>query len=108
MALAGIGDASAIIAVADLGLKLAQTLVTIIGDFRDAAININRLRDEIRLTSICLQQLGDLAKQNRLVAGRGVLEATNLRERTRAVIWEIRTVIKKGDDPLQPGDISSN
>ena len=108
MALAGIGDASAIIAVADLGLKLAQTLVTIIGDFRDAAININRLRDEIRLTSICLQQLGDLAKQNKLITGRGVLEATNLRERTRAVIWEIRTVIKKGDDPLQPEDISSN
>lgn len=108
MALAGIGDASAIIAVADLGLRLAQTLVTIIGDFRDAAININRLRDEIHLTSICLQQLGDLAKQNKLIAGRGVLEATNLRERTRAVIWEIRTVIKKGDDPLQPEDISGD
>ena len=105
MALAGIGDASAIIGVAELGLKLAQTLVTIIGDFRDAAVNINRLRDEIHLTSICLQQLGDLAKQNKLIAGRGVLEATNLRERTKAVIWQIRITIKKGDDPLRPDDV---
>jgi hypothetical protein len=53
-----------------------------------------------------LQQLGELAKQNSLLPGRGVLEATNLRERCRAVIWEIRTVIKKGDDPLHPEEIT--
>lgn len=104
--MAGIGEASAILGVAQLGLQLAQTLVTVIGDYRDAATNINRLRDEIHLTSISLQQLGDLAKQNSLLPGRGVLEATNLRERCRAVIWEIRTVIKKGDDPLHPNEIS--
>lgn len=104
--MAGIGEASAILGVAQLGLQLAQTLVTVIGDYRDAAININRLRDEVHLTSICLQQLGDLAKQNSLLPGRGVLETTNLRERCRAVIWEIRTVIKKGDDPLHPDEIS--
>ena len=104
--MAGIGEASAILGVAQIGLQLAQTLVTVIGDYRDAAININRLRDEIHLTSICLQQLGDLAQEGRLIAGRGVLEATNLRERCRAVLWEIRMVIKKGDNPLHPEDIS--
>lgn len=92
--MAGIGEASAILGVAQLGLQLASALVTIIGDYRDAATNINRLRDEVHLTSISLQQLGVLAADNRLLPGRGVLEATNLRERCRAVIWEIRTVIR--------------
>ncbi|RMZ89561.1 hypothetical protein DV736_g3203, partial [Chaetothyriales sp. CBS 134916] len=104
--MAGIGEASAILGVAQLGLQLAQTLVTVIGDYRDAAVNINRLRDEVNLASICLQQLGELAKQGRLIAGRGVLEATNLRERCRAVIWQIRTVIRKGDNPLHPEEIT--
>ena len=106
--MAGIGEASAILGVAQIGLQLAQTLVTVIGDYREAAVNINRLRDEIHLTSICLQQLGDLAQENRLIPGRGVLEATNLRERCRAVIWEIRTVIKKGDNPLHPEAITKD
>ena len=104
--MAGIGEASAILGVAQLGLQLAQTLVIVIGDYRDAAVNINRLRDEIHLTSICLQQLGDLAKEGKLIAGRGIHEATNLRERCRTVIWGIRMVIKKGDDPLHPEKIS--
>lgn len=105
--MAGIGEASAILGVAQLGLQLAQTLVTVIGDYRDAAVNINRVRDEIHLMSISLQQLGDLAKNNSLLPGRGVLEATNLRERCRAVIWEIRTVVKKkSDDPLHPDEIT--
>ena len=106
--MAGIGEASAILGVAQIGLQLAQTLVTVIGDFRDAATNINRLRDEIHLTSVCLQQLGDLAKEDRLIPGRGVLEATNLRERCRGVIWEIRTIIKKGDNPLRPDEITKD
>ena len=106
--MAGLGEASAILGVAQIGLQLAQTLVTVIGDFRDAATNINRLRDEIHLTSICLQQLGDLAKEDRLIPGRGVLEATNLRERCRGVIWEIRTIIKKGDNPLRPDEITKD
>ena len=106
--MAGIGEASAILGVAQIGLQLAQTLVTVIGDYRDAATNINRLRDEIHLTSISLQQLGDLAQGNRLIPGRGVLEATNLRERCRGVIWEIRTVIKKGDNPLHPQEITKD
>jgi hypothetical protein len=106
--MAGIGEASAILGVAQIGIQLAQTLVTVIGDFRDAAVNINRLRDEIHLTSICLQQLGDLAKEGRLIAGRGVLEATNLRERCRAVIWEIRIIIQKGDNPLNPEEITKD
>ena len=106
--MAGIGEASAILGVAQIGLQLAQTLVTVIGDFREAATNINRLRDEIHLTSICLQQLGDLAQKNRLLPGRGVLEATNLRERCRAVIWEIRQIIKKGDEPLRPEAVTKD
>lgn len=106
MALAGIGDASAIIAVAQVGLQFAQTLITVIEDFRDAAKNINGLRDELHLTSICLQQLGDLAKQNKIIAGRGILEVTNFRERCRSTIWDIRMIIKKGDEPLDPLNIS--
>lgn len=105
MALGGIGDVSAILGVAQIGLQLAQTLVTVIGDYRDAATNINRLRDEVHLTSICLQQLGDLAKQN-LLRDYGILETTNLRDRTRAVLWEIRTTVKKGDNPLHPVEIT--
>ncbi|RMZ79819.1 hypothetical protein DV737_g3241, partial [Chaetothyriales sp. CBS 132003] len=104
--MAGIGEASAILGVAQLGLQLAQTLVMVIGDYRDAAVNINRLRDEVNLTSICLEQLGALAKEGRLIAGRGVLEAANLCERCRAVIWQIRTVIRKGDNPLDPAEIT--
>ena len=104
--MAGIGEASAILGVAQLGLQLASALITIIADYRDAATNINRLRDEIHLTSIAVQQLGHLAAENRLLPGRGILEATHLRERCRSVIWEIRTVVKRrGDGVLRVDEV---
>jgi len=104
--MAGIGEASAILGVAQIGLALAQTLVTIIGDYRAAADNINTLKDEVHLTSIALEQLGNLASKNQLTPGRGVLEATNLRERCRRVFWDIRTAIGKGDEPLDPDNVT--
>ncbi|KAL8639923.1 MAG: hypothetical protein Q9226_008811, partial [Calogaya cf. arnoldii] len=104
--MAGIGEAAAILAVAQLGLNLAQTLVTVIGDYRSAADHINSIKDEVSLTAIALQQLGSLAKQNRLTPGRGVLQATDLRERCRRTFWDIRVAIQKGRDPLDPDNIS--
>jgi hypothetical protein len=103
--MAGIGEASAIIAVAQLGLTLASTLASFVGDYKEAGNRMNNLSDEIQITSASLQQLGDLAKRNRLHGERGVLEATNLTERCRLVIFEIRTILKKGDRPLNPSVI---
>ena len=100
--MAGIGEASAIIAVAQVGLSFAQTLVAFVGDYRDAATRISNLSDEVRVTSSCLQQLGELANQNRLYGKRGILEARSLTKRCDTVVWEIRTTLKKGDEPLDP------
>jgi hypothetical protein len=62
---------------------------------------MNSLSDEIQITSASLEKLGDLAKRNGLYGERAVLEATNLTERCRLVIFEIRTILKRGRETTQ-------
>lgn len=100
--MAGIGEASAIITVAQLGLSLASALIAFVGEYKEAESRISNLSNEIGVTSACLQRLGDLAQRKGLYGDRGALEAASLTERCRVVIFEIRTTLKKGDDPLDP------
>ena len=105
---AGIGEAAAILAIAQLGLTLASTLSSFTGDYKEAGNRMNHLSDEIQVASSSLQQIGDLAKQNRLYGDRSVLQAANLTERCRIVIFEIRTILKKGDKTLNPTAIDKS
>ncbi|KAL9615838.1 MAG: hypothetical protein Q9160_009219 [Pyrenula sp. 1 TL-2023] len=90
--MAGIGEASAIFAVAQVGLSLAQTLVSVIGDYRSAAEQINSLKDE----------LGKLAEQNCLSPFRGVEHTVQFRDRCKRIFLDIRLAVQKGDRSLDP------
>jgi hypothetical protein len=98
--MAGIGEAASIIAVAQLGFALASTLASFIGDYKEAGNRIDSLSSEIQLTSVSLQQLGDLANGNRLQGENAVLQASNLRKRCDDVLQEIRVILKRKDVTL--------
>lgn len=60
----GVGEASAILAVAQLGIKLSHTLISYVGEVKDAQNRIRRIGSEIATTSQTLSQIGDLVKTN--------------------------------------------
>jgi hypothetical protein len=106
--MAGIGEASAIVGVAQLGFSLAKTLNTLIGDYKDARQTLTRMGAEIESTSLAMERLGDLAKKGRLYGNKGVLEAAGLASRYSDAIVEIRTMLKKKNKPINPNVVSSD
>lgn len=60
----GVGEASAIIAVAQLGIKLSSALISYVGEVKDAQNRIRRIGNEIATTSQSLSQIGDLIERN--------------------------------------------
>ncbi|KEF59957.1 uncharacterized protein A1O9_04805 [Exophiala aquamarina CBS 119918] len=106
--MAGIGEASAIVGVAQLGFSLAKTLNTLIGDYKDARQTLTRMGAEIESTSLAMERLGDLAKKGRLYGDKGVLEAAGLASRYSDAIVEIRTMLKKKNTPINPNLVSSD
>ena len=62
--MSGIGEASAIIAVAQLGINLSRNLIAYVGEVKDAQIRIRSIGNDIANTSSALNQIGDLVEQN--------------------------------------------
>ena len=100
--MAGLGEATAIIGVAQLGFSLAKTLNVFIGDYKDARQTLTRMGAEIESTSLAMERLGDLAKKGRLYGDRGVLEAAGLASRYSEAIAGIRAMLKKRNRPIDP------
>lgn len=61
--MAGIGEATAIIAVAQVGISLSNTLIAYVGEVRDAPSRIDRIGNEVLTTSERLKDIGGLGKQ---------------------------------------------
>ena len=60
----GIGEASAIITVAQIGISLSHTLIDYVGEVKDAQARIRQIGSEIATTSHTLNEIGDLIKRN--------------------------------------------
>ena len=96
--MAGIGEASAILAVAQVGISLSFTLISFMGDVRDSRKRIKIVPDEISLTSQRLKELGGLIEKNDQTKffGKGSLKSTvTLAKGCETALTEIRLVLKK-------------
>lgn len=104
--MAGLGEATAIIGVAQLGFSLAKTLNVFIGDYKDARQTLTRMGAEIESTSLAMERLGNLAQKGRLYGNRGVLEAAGLANRYSDAIAEIRAMLKKKNKTINQNAVN--
>jgi len=79
--MAGIGEASAILAVAQIGISLSNTLITYFGEVQDAPIRIQHIGNEVLITSERLKDIGELVDKNhqtRIFSDEGVSQRCSL------------------------------
>ncbi|KAI9663664.1 MAG: hypothetical protein M1821_007154 [Bathelium mastoideum] len=96
--MAGVGEASAIIAVAETGLKLSSALLEYIRDVRDAPARIKRVANVIDTTSGQLKEVGELVRENdrrRVLSALGVRTATRCSEECAEIIKNLRLTLCK-------------
>ena len=109
--MAGIGEASAIIAVSQLGISLSTALIGYVGEVKDAGPHIQRVADEISSTCDRLKELGDLVEQNPttcLFSQEGLRKSERLASSCQSVIDEIRQALKKADVEVNSKSFSSD
>jgi hypothetical protein len=102
--MAGVGEASAVITVAQLGISLSNTLVAYIGEVRDAPGRIQRVGNELLTTSKRVKDIGDLVAQNPLAQNpqtkffshEGIKSAKRCSDECNQVIGEVRQLLQKG------------
>lgn len=95
---AGIGEASAILAVAQLGISLSNTLIAYIADVKDAPNRIQRVGNEILTTSERLKEIGELINKNdktKIFSVEGISSAIRCSDECEKIIEEVKTVIQK-------------
>lgn len=97
--MAGVGEASAIITVAHLGISLSNTLIAYIGEVRDAPGRIEQVGNEVLTTSERLKDIGELVDKNpetNFFSQEGISSAKRCSDECQQVIGEIRQVLQKG------------
>ena len=111
--MSGIGEASAIIGVVQVGFSLARTLNTYIGDYRDSRDSIVSLASELDATIIQVKELNALvASSNAASDGSKRLAEKCIKDSDRLVkrLVELLTKARLPEDPdaivnISPGDI---
>lgn len=96
---AGIGEASAILTVAQLGISLSKSLLTYIGEVKGAPSHIQRIGNEILTTSERLKDIGELVDQNshtKIFNEEGINSAVRCSAECRQIIQDVRIVLYKG------------
>lgn len=102
--MAGIGEASAIIAVASLGISLSKTLIEFVGEVKDARSRIERIGNEVLTTSERLKEIGNLIernKQTRIFSEEGISSAKRCSTDCQQIIDELKTLLLKGGSELR-------
>jgi hypothetical protein len=114
--MAGIGEASAVIGVVQVGISLARTLSTYIGDYKDSRDSIIGLAVQLETTILHVRELNTLVRSNeaagsvsedsRKVAENAVTSSKRLIEK----LVKLLTKADLPDDPdaiinIKPGDI---
>jgi chromosome segregation ATPase len=96
--MAGVGEASAVLAVVQVGLSLATALNTYISDVQDAQDNIQSLVSDIDATFGQLRDLGRLIEKNETVkawSDDGLRNAKKCVIDCEKVIAKLRKLLKK-------------
>ncbi|ERF72671.1 hypothetical protein EPUS_09261 [Endocarpon pusillum Z07020] len=96
----GVGEASAILTVAEAGFSLASKLKDLLDDYKSATNVIQSLRQELQTTSSSLENLGKLAEQNGLQNQNGVSDTRALTARCQKTISEIENLLRLESAPL--------
>ena len=97
--MAGIGEASAIIAVAQAGIGLSKILIAVIGDIQEAPNAIVRVGNEVQTTSGRLKEIGALVKDNKdrkLFSDEGVRDAARCSHECDMILAQIGNLLVKG------------
>lgn len=114
--MAGIGEASAVIGVVQVGFSLARTLNTYIGDYKDSRDSIISLAAELDATIIQVKELNALVADNKasnsLGEGSKKLAEKCVKDSERLIkrLVELLTKARLPEDPdaivnIKPGDI---
>ena len=97
--MAGIGEASAIIAVAQVGIKLSKTIFEFASEVRDAPKEIRRIGRDICTTSERLEEIGRLIEKNpisHLFSEGGIASAIRCSNDCDEIITEVTILLAKG------------
>ena len=97
--MAGIGEASAIIGVAQAGITLSQTIIAFVGDVKDAPATIVRIGNEISTTSNRLKEVGSLIEENNvteLLNEEGVGDAARCSYECDLILSQVGNLLVKG------------
>lgn len=96
--MAGIGEASAILAVAQIGISLSNTLIAYVGEVQDAPSRIQRIGNEVLTTSERLKDIWELVDKNhqtRIFSDEGVPSAARCAEECKKILLELKNVLGK-------------
>ncbi|KAL8792210.1 MAG: hypothetical protein Q9195_005166 [Heterodermia aff. obscurata] len=96
--MAGIGEASAILAVAQIGISLSNTIIAYVSEVQDASFRIQRIGNEILTTSERLKDIGELVDRNhqtRIFSEEGVHSAVRCSEECHKILNELQSVLGK-------------
>jgi hypothetical protein len=99
------GEASAIIAIAQLGISLFTTLIGFVGEVKDTAPRVQRIGNEILTTSERLKEIGDLVSKNpqtKVFSSQGIQCAKRCSYEYERVIAEVRVILGKTGRRLSP------
>ena len=97
--MAGIGEASAIIAVAQIGIQTSKTIFEFVGEVKDAPIEIRRIGRDICTTSERLEEIGKLIDKNstsQLVSKGGIASAVRCSSDCDEIITQVSRLLAKG------------
>ena len=96
---AGIGEASAILSVAQIGISLSKTLITYIEEVKDAPSHIRRIGNEILTTSERLKDIGELVERNprtKVFREEAINSAVRCSSECQEIIRDVKSVLLKG------------
>ncbi len=98
--MAGIGEASAILAVAQIGFVLSNTLIAYIGEVKGAHSRINSIGNEIQTTSERLKEIGQLVEKNRqnpILSQASITSAVRCSSECRDIIDDVKKILCKSE-----------
>ncbi|KAF2231104.1 hypothetical protein EV356DRAFT_312280 [Viridothelium virens] len=108
---AGLGEASAIFAVADAGLKFSTTLLEYIREAKGAPAQINRIANVIETTSEQLKQVGQLIDNNvrrKVLSDSGVSSAQRCSDECNQILKTLRMTLCKNGWQQNFGDANAD
>ena len=107
---AGLGEASAIIAVADAGLKFSSALLEYVREAREAPTRIRRIANLIETTSEQLREVGQLIQNNdrrKILSDDGVNSAQRCSDECNQILRNLRMTLCKHGWQQDSGDLQA-